>query len=288
MTRTVNRYLSPDELDKILTLDQSSIKLLDASFALPGALPRPEEIYQQKRIANAGFFDIDKAADPDSDLPHMMPTEEIFADYVGQLGIENNDHVIIYGQSGIAMGPCRALWMFEAFGHHKVSLLNASLNHWEKQGFHVNTTPPPRVKSTSFKARLHCKELARIEDVKKAIERQSATILDARPPERFSGQVKEPREGLRSGHMPGALNIPAGRLIDPETGGFIKHQDIQNLIRTKIPGPDTNVITTCGSGVTACVLREALQVAGYKDISVYDGSWSEWGRNSLETKVSKI
>ena len=288
MLENKDRYLTAEQLNSLLKDDFSSIKTLDASFSMPGMIPGAEDIFQTKRLPGAQFFDIDKAADPENHLPHMMPSEEIFAEYVGSLGIDNNDHVVIYGQTNIAMGPCRALWMFEAFGHDKVSLLNASLKYWEASGYEIETSSTNTPETKAFKAILKERELAKIKQVEDSLNQENIIILDARPYERFTGKIEEPRPGLRAGHIPGSYNLPAADLIDPQTGGLKSHEDIEAIIKPLIDSKCDNVITTCGSGVTACVLREALKISGIQDIQVYDGSWSEWGHEDSGTKVEKI
>ena len=286
MTFSTKNLLTNDELHRLVKDGPDTVKLLDASFTLPGTSPTAHEVYQQKRLGDAVFFDIDKAAEPNSDLPHMVPDDKIFEDYVRSLGISNSDHIVIYGQNSVAMGPARAVWMFRLFGHEKISLLNGSLKHWEAQGYPVETGPTPSPTPSTYKARRDDTTLALLKDVFNAQRESSAIVIDARPPERFSGHNDEPRPGLRAGHIPGSFNIPASKLINPETGGLVETRQINECLSAAIgENIDKPVISTCGSGVTACVLSLGLELMGYKNTKVYDGSWSEWGQDHLDTPV---
>lgn len=289
MTEFIDNLIAPENLHDLIKQKYDNVKVLDASFTLPGTSPDAREIYHTKRLPNARFFDIDQACDKNSDLPHMLPDTDTFAQYVGSLGIKNTDKVVLYGQQSVAMGPCRALWMFEIFGHKDVVILNAGLNHWEKLGHQIETGMPESVRRQDYKhykAEFDDSQLAGLDDVQDALKKKY-TILDARPPERFSGQQPEPRENLRAGHMPGAVNLPASQLINPETGGFKNPEEIKDIIDKCLGQNVSDVITTCGSGVTACVLRQGLKLSKFKSLRVYDGSWSQWGQACLSTPVSQ-
>lgn len=286
MALSADTLMTPDALHELLIQNANTVKILDGSFSMPGKRPTAREAFHNTHIPGAQFFDIDDAADKTSDLPHMMPSAETFADYVGSLGISADDHVIIYGQENVAMGPCRVLWMFHHFGHQNISLLNASLHHWRISNFPVNKGPAKSPENIKYHVNAERDVFTNLPEMRQAVENLTHVIVDARPEERFSGTLPEPREGLRSGHMPGALNIPAGQLLDPETGGLLAPSAINEIfnvhgdLSTRKP-----VITSCGSGVTACVLSLGLNMAGREDVKVYDGSWSEWGQEELNTPV---
>ena len=281
---THSALLAFEELDS-----NPQAKFLDATFALPGSWETPRQLHAKKRIENAQFFDIQQIADPESDLPHMLPDAELFSEEISRLGISNGDTVIIYGQENIAMGPARAWWMFRAFGHQDVRVLNVSLNWLIKNGYPIISGKPTNESSSDvlyqacFKPHLVADSLA----IKDELENQSRPILDARPAARFAGQGEEPRGGMRAGHIPESINIPAGELINAETGGLKDYEDLKLLLKDFI-NPDMSApITTCGSGITACLLALACYELGQTEVAVYDGSWSEWGREEHNFPVSK-
>ncbi len=265
-------------------LADSSVKLVDATFVMPGSADNPHAAWQQKRIGNATFFDVDDIADHSTDLPHMLPSAEEFESKVSALGIGNDDFVVVYGQSGMVMGPARAWWMLRAMGHDKVCVLNGGLPAWLYDGYELNTNPPETPPPSEFKAKLRLDLVTTMKGVSNAVTAQNATIFDARPPPRFNGTAAEPREGLKSGHIPGSKNIPAGALIQMKNGKLREREDLYQFFIDSGYKPNTPAITTCGSGVTACVIALALHNQGFP-ASVYDGSWAEWGQELLQTEV---
>ncbi|MCD8566456.1 MAG: 3-mercaptopyruvate sulfurtransferase [Alphaproteobacteria bacterium] len=272
---TETALIEPDEL--LRDIGQSSLKILDASAAMPGETS-PRIAYDKGHIPGARFFDIEEISDHRSDLPHMLPSAEAFADYVSALGIKNTDTVIVYGQAGIVMGPARAWWMFRTFGHDNVRVLNGGLPAWKSLGFPVKNTSPPPVDRTSYQAYLRTDLLCDKSTVKQAVDTDNALILDARPADRFYGRVPEPRPGLKSGHIPGSVSMPCSQLVDTITGKMKTKAELEAILAPYQLSADKPVITTCGSGVTACVIALALHETGYPDAPVYDGSWSEWGQ----------
>lgn len=259
--------------------------ILDSSFTLPGTSPSASTVYKEKRIPGARWFDVDSIKDPSSPLPHMMPSGRIFREACEALGISQSSKIVVYGQSTVAMGPCRALWMLKQFGHKDVHLLNGSLNHWESSGLTIETEEPNPVEATSYDWVAAPDRLARIDDIRSAISDNTTLILDARAPERFEGLAPEPRAGLRSGHMPGARNLPASQLVNTETGGFLDVGTLKERFESVGAETGRKTITTCGSGITACTLDLAISLTGLGENRVYDGSWSEWGQSSLDTPV---
>ncbi|MCB9963803.1 MAG: sulfurtransferase [Rhodospirillales bacterium] len=280
--------LSFDELRQIASREQADfsggrVVILDATFILPGTSETTAyQNFCQARIATAQFFDIDDIADLKSDLPHMLPSPEVFSQKVSALGISNESHVIIYGQNGIAMGPARAWWMFRAFGHENVQILNGSLASWKASGGSLVTTgqpaEPPSLPSQPFHAVFHPELVCARCEVEDISTRRAAPILDARPAPRFDGIMPEPRPGLALGHIPGSRNIPAGNLVDGETGCLKNKSDLQHYFDDDILQAEIAPVMTCGSGVTACVIALALYELGRSDAKVYDGSWAEWGK----------
>lgn len=275
--------IEPDELAALLD-SGANIKLVDSSYVLPGMGPPPIEEYNKARIGNAVFFDIDAIADRSTDLPHMLPTPAGFEKAVSELGIGDDDQIVVYDQTGITMASCRTWWTFRAYGHEKVSILNGGLPGWIAAGYEISKTPPPSPEPASYKSAFQPQMVKTMADVQTACSSQTSLIMDARSPARFSGKEAEPRPGLKRGAMPGAVNIPFLSLIHPESDRLKNKQELEKIFSAY--DLDGEIITTCGSGVTACVINFALYHIGKKDTCVYDGSWAEWGQPELNNLVA--
>lgn len=249
---------------------RDDVVFLDASWTFSGGPPMPAA----RHIPGSRLIDIDTVCDRDSALPHMLPSPEEFEAHARALGLSGRHTIIVYDRMGLFSAP-RVWWMFRAMGHAAVRVLDGGLPKWEAEGLPVVPEPATNWARGDFVAALQPARIAGRQTVLDAIRSDTAQILDARPPVRFSGQAPEPRAGLRSGHMPGALNLPYSRLIDDQ--GCLCGE----TIAMREAGVDCNrpVITTCGSGVSACILALALERMGYP-AAVYDGSWTEWGRHS--------
>ncbi|GJL84692.1 MAG: thiosulfate sulfurtransferase [Micavibrio sp.] len=276
-----------------MQLNDPLVKLIDATFVMPGAADNPRTNWKKKRIGNAAFFDIDEIADQNTDLPHMLPSPEEFERAVSAMGIRDNHMVVVYGQSGMVMGPARAWWMFRTFGHDKVCVLNGGLPAWLKEGYKLNTEPPQTPTPSNFKAFFRPELVRNMHDITKAFKEdkegkrnqgETVSIFDARPAPRFNGTAPEPRAGLRSGHIPGSRNIQASDLVYMENGKLKPYEELYEIFIEAGYVPGTPAITTCGSGVTACLIALALHNQGF-NASVYDGSWAEWGQEVLQTEV---
>ncbi len=264
------------EADELAFLLKSggSVKLLDATY------PSKEAA----RIGDAGVFDIDAVADPRSDMPHMLPSPGDFARAVLELGISNDDLVVVYDQSGIAMAAARAWWMFRVFGHDNVCVLNGGLPYWKATGHPLNDSPPAAPAAVKYTASFRPELVRDMALVQQALRSGGGTaILDARSTERFSGNAAESRPGLRSGHIPGSANVPYASLIDPSDGRLRAVADIRGILDAFA---GKQVIASCGSGVTACVIALAFYTLEKPDVAVYDGSWTEWGRKDRATEVT--
>jgi thiosulfate/3-mercaptopyruvate sulfurtransferase len=273
MTTITDPLVSTDWL--AARLNDPTIKILDASFKLPGVLPLPKDDYLAAHIPGAAFFDVDAISDHGVALPHMFPSEGSFADGVGALGVSNADTVVVYDGGGWVAGP-RAWWMFLAFGHADVRVLDGGLQKWRAEGRPVTSgeaDPVPASYAASFdKGFVRSRQ-----QVVANLDSQIAQLVDARPRGRFEGSVPEPRPGMRGGHIPGSRNVPYAQLFDPITGAMKPLDELRQAFVGAGVDLDRPIVTTCGSGVSALVLTLALYRLGVRGTALYDGSWAEWG-----------
>ncbi|MEM7241125.1 MAG: 3-mercaptopyruvate sulfurtransferase [Pseudomonadota bacterium] len=245
------------------------VKVIDASWYLPSEKRDPYAKYLKAHIPTAQFFDIDAIADQTTDLPHMVPSEELFASAVGSMGISNSDHVVIYDGSGL-FSAARVWWLFRIMGHKDVCVLDGGFPAWCADGFPVNSGPE-LAKTVTYESQFNPK---RVVDAAAVLD-SNAQILDARPLARFRGEAEEPRDGLRKGHIPGSTSLFFGDLL--ESGKLKPESVLKDVFTTRQIDLDKPIITTCGSGVTAAVITLALASLGADDTQLYDGSWAEWG-----------
>lgn len=229
--------------------------------------------YDAGHIPGAVFFDQDAIVNASSTLPHALPSPEFFAERVGALGISDTDTIIVCDGPGFFSAP-RVWWMFRTMGARDVRVLDGGIDNWKAQNRPVTETATTR-KPTHFNVNYKANAIATLNDMKNHVSRQDIQIADARGPGRFTGDQPEPRPGMRSGHMPGAKNIPFMQLSE---NGFFKNQtSLRDALQSAGVDPDKPTVTTCGSGVTAAVITLALASLGNEDTKLYDGSWSEWG-----------
>jgi thiosulfate/3-mercaptopyruvate sulfurtransferase len=245
---------------------------LDASWHLPTAGRDARAEHAQAHIPGAPFFDIDALSDRASDLPHMLPDAQAFAQAMGALGVADDMILVVYDSVGLFSAP-RAWWTLRTFGARDVRVLDGGLPAWRALGLAVESGAVTRAPA-SFAARLNAGSVAAMEDVRAALAAGSAQVADARSAERFAGKAPEPRAGLSAGHMPGARNLPMGGVL--AQGRMKAPQEILAAFAQAGLDPDRPMITSCGSGVTAAVLNLALACAGKPQPRLYDGSWTEW------------
>ena len=270
----MNELIEIDWLKK--NLNNPEIKIIDGTWHMPGSGINGFDIFKEKHIPNAIFIDLDEVSDINSDLPHMMPDENYFSEKISSLGISNNDHLIIYDMYGM-FSAARIWFMFKAFGHNNISLLNGGFPAWLDSGGEVSNKIN-NLKTTIYKGKLNKLLIADYQQVLENLTNQKYLVLDARSPERFSGISEEPRPGMKSGHIPKSKNLYFNDLIDQDTKKFIKKEEIENLIKKSGIDVNKDIICSCGSGVTACIIKFAIElISKNKNIKIYDGSWSEWG-----------
>lgn len=248
------------------------VRVVDASWYMPEDKRDPANEFLTRHIPGALFFDIDGIVDHATDLPHMMPPADQFARDVGALGIGDGDTIVVYDGFGVFSAP-RVWWMFKAMGHDRIAVLDGGLPKWTLEGRALESGPA-RTRPAHFTARPEPGLLRDFAAVKRALG--NTQILDARSNSRFTGAEAEPRPGLKSGHMPGAVNVPWRSLLGP---GNVLKEDValQRLFAEKGVDLRAPIVTSCGSGISAAIVMLALEKIGARKLSLYDGSWAEWG-----------
>lgn len=264
-------------------LNAPDVRVLDCTYFMPGSPQTGRQAYDAHHIPGARYFDIDDVADSDTALPHMLPLPEKFSSRVRKLGLGDGHRVICYDQNGF-LASARVWWMFRAMGHGDVAVLDGGFNAWRAAGGAVEDLPPHFQADRHFTVRPRRDLVRDLEQMKSTLDTKSAQVVDARSPQRFRGEVEEPRPGLRKGRMPGSINVHYACVIAGD--GRLKSDTELKAVFEKA-GVDLGkpIINSCGSGVTAAILALAQSVAGHDDSGVYDGSWSEWGLPASGTAV---
>lgn len=256
-------------------LDDADVVVVDARLPPVGTNPKPDPraLYLAEHIPGAVFFDIDAISDQATDLPHMLPDAETFARMMGRLGIDEKKRIVVYDGDSLFSAP-RVWWTFRTFGVADVRILDGGLKAWKAEGHSTEAGESPRPLAV-FMPSFDGGAVRNFDQTLEALNRRSAQVLDARSAERFNGLAPEPRPGLRGGHMPGSINVPFTELI--ENGRLKATTALRDVFADKGVDLSHPIITSCGSGVTAAVLALGLEMIGATSVSIYDGSWSEWG-----------
>ena len=256
-------------------LGDPDVRIVDGSWHMPQPKRDPAREFESAHLPGAVFFDIDAIADKATDLPHMLPSPAAFAKAVGALGLGDGEFVVVYDSRGV-VSAARVWWTFRVFGHEDVAVLDGGFPAWERAGCEIETGEPRPRMERHFTARLHSDLVRNLADVQRAVEGGRAPILDARAAPRFRGEAPEPRAGLKSGHMPGALNVPFPSLLNAD-GAVKSKEELKQIFEAAGLASNTAPICSCGSGITAAVIALALARLGRWDAAIYDGSWAEWG-----------
>lgn len=275
-------FIEPSTL--MSKIDNINLKILDATFYLPDSGLIAEEEYKKKHIPNAIFFDINKIADPNNSLPHMIPSKDLFSKMMQNIGLNKDDEIIIYDNSPF-LSSARAWFLFRYFGHDKIFIMQGGVKNWENNGGNI-TNGNVVLEKGNYIASAERKELVvNLDQIILASQNKENVILDARSRKRFLGEALEPRPNLPSGHIPNSQSLPSSDLINKD--GYLKSKDeINQIFRNINVNTSDKIIATCGSGVSACVISIALFCLGKKDIPIYDGSWTEWASSGQEIKTN--
>ena len=272
-------------MDLLVTTDwladnigREDVKVLDGTWVLPA----DEANLASGFISGAQIFDIDKIADLSSPMKHMLPSERDFARAISEMGVKNADYIICYDRHGLFSSP-RVWWTFMTFGHEKVSILDGGLPAWIKAGHEVTVSPAHATAPSNYETTDSLIPVTDKSCVIKAID-EDIQIVDARPAGRFFGTSPEPRPGLRSGRIPGSFSLPFGSL-KTANGYFKPLTELADIVGAAGIDLTKQIVTSCGSGITAAGLAFVFHRLGAKNISLYDGSWAEWGASDAPLEI---
>ena len=258
-------------------LDAPDVRVVDATSFLPTQDRNGRAEYEEQHIPGAVFFDINAIADTDNPLPHMLPSPEKFSSCVRKLGLGDGSRIVAYDANGGFNAACRVWWMFRVFGHKDIAVLDGGLPKWLAEGRPVDDmAPAPRERH--FTARMNNPLVRSVDQVMANISSGREQVVDARGADRFAGEAPEPRPSAKAGHIPGSLNLPFPKLMDPDNHFVFRSAgEIDAALNDASIDQGKPVVTSCGSGVTAAVVSFGLFLLGHEDAAVYDGSWAEWG-----------
>jgi thiosulfate/3-mercaptopyruvate sulfurtransferase len=256
-------------------LGKADLVVFDATKYLPNEPKDGHAEFLRAHIPGARYFDIDQIADTDTDLPHMVPTPGRFAGLMAGLGVSNTSRVVFYDQKGLA-SAARGWWLMGLFGHDLAAVLDGGFPKWVKEGRPVADGAPADHAPGYFRPDYRAGQLRGVGDMLRNVLTGSELVLDARAAGRFTGAVPEPRAGMRSGHIPGSASVPYTDLLQAD-GTFRPAGEVRARFEVAGVNGSKALVTSCGSGVTACILTLGLRVAGFPEGAVYDGSWTEWG-----------
>ncbi len=256
-------------------IGKQDLIVFDATKYLPNEGRDGRTEFLTAHIPGAHFFDIDEIADPDTSLPHMIPSAGRFEKLMRQLGVTNSSRLVFYDQKGIA-SCARGFWLMNLYGHDRVAVLDGGFPKWRREGRTIDSGESAAPTRSSFLATFHAERVRGVGDILANLVTKREIVLDARGVGRFYGTQPEPRAGVRSGHIPGSINLPYTELLSSE-GTFLPAEALrERFAKAGIDGRQP-VVTSCGTGVTACILSLGMQLAGLPAAPVYDGSWTEWG-----------
>ncbi|KAF7651408.1 hypothetical protein LDENG_00111430 [Lucifuga dentata] len=262
----------------------SKLRILDSSWYLPKLKRDAKAEFAQKHIPGSSFFDLDECSDKSSAYDHMLPAPDHFSRYVGDLGIGNDTHVVVYDTSdfGSYSAP-RVWWMFRLFGHNLVSVLDGGMKNWLADGHQV-ISEYQKLERSEFRASFNQAWVKSYEEVLENIRTKQVQVVDARSAGRFRGTEPEPRDDTLSGHFPGAINMPFITFLDA-SGKWLGLEDLAKLFREAEVDLQQPFWASCGSGVTACQVVLAAHLLGHPGVCVYDGSWTEWFKRASPEHV---
>lgn len=259
-------------------LDDPTVRVVDASWYLPNDARTAAGEYAAAHIPGAVFFDLDASSDHGTPLPHMLPSAAEFAERMSALGLSDADAIVVYDGSGTNLSAPRVWWMFRAFGHRATAVLDGGFGAWRAAGLPVESGVVTRRRGR-FTATLDTARVRDLAQVRANIDTAREQVIDARSTGRFTGAAPEPRAGLRGGHIPGSLNVPYTDIVAPN-GTVRPPHELRRLFESAGADVSRPIVVSCGSGTTACSVALALELLGAANVSVYDGSWTEWAGRS--------
>jgi thiosulfate/3-mercaptopyruvate sulfurtransferase len=259
-------------------LGTPGLRVVDGSWYLPGTGRNAANEYAAGHIPGAVFFELDAISKPDTPLPHMLPSADSFSDRMAALGLNDSDDLVVYDGSSANLSAPRVWWTFRTFGHDRVSVLDGGLGKWRREHRPLERGIAALLPGT-FTARLDRGAVRDLAAIQRNLDEGTEQLVDTRSAGRFSGVEPEPRSGLRGGHVPGSVNLPFTELVRPD-GTILPPEQLRRRILDAGIDLSRPIVATCGSGTSACALVLSLELLGYHDAAVYDGSWSEWGARS--------